>query len=131
MLLYPSFSIASHGKFSFFFFAAQINLTRSSTFRYWWVLSIITYIPVAYVQYKPETQGLLFIGLILGTLISELLFSGTLSDILMAKIAKRNDGVRIPEARLWLMYPAIVLSAGKLSNKPSSISSQIANISEI
>ncbi|KAI5804177.1 major facilitator superfamily domain-containing protein [Peziza echinospora] len=78
---------------------------------YWWVLSIITYIPVAYVQYKPETQGLLFIGLILGALMSELLFSGTLGDILMIHFAKHNDGVRIPEARLWLMYPAIVLSA--------------------
>jgi len=78
---------------------------------YWWILSIITYIPVAYIQYSPQIQGLLFIGLILGTLFSELFFSGRLSDWLVLKLAKKNGGVKTPEMRLWLAYPAAMLSA--------------------
>ncbi|KAF2762094.1 major facilitator superfamily transporter [Pseudovirgaria hyperparasitica] len=78
---------------------------------YWWILSVITYIPVAYAQYAPQIQGLLFIGLILGTLLSEILCSGTLSDWLVVKLAKRNAGVRTAEMRLWLAYPAALLSA--------------------
>lgn len=54
---------------------------------------------------------LLFIGLIIGTLISEILFSGTLSDWIVVKEAKRNDNVKVPESRLWLIYPAVILSA--------------------
>ncbi|KAA8908822.1 major facilitator superfamily domain-containing protein [Sphaerosporella brunnea] len=77
---------------------------------YWWILSVITYLPVAYKDYKPEIQGLLFMGLILGTLFSELLCSGTLSDIIMLKLAKRNNDVRIPEMRLWLVYPAVLIT---------------------
>ncbi|KAI9829163.1 MAG: hypothetical protein M1832_000186 [Thelocarpon impressellum] len=78
---------------------------------YWWVLSIITLIPVAYIQYSPQIQGLLFLGLILGTLFSEILFSGRLSDFIVAKLTKRNNGVRVAEMRLWLAYPAALLSA--------------------
>ncbi|KAF2498030.1 MFS transporter [Lophium mytilinum] len=78
---------------------------------YWWVLSVITFIPSAYIQYSPQIQGLLFIGLILGTLFSELFFSGRLSDWLTLKLAKRNNGIRLPEMRLWLAYPAALLSA--------------------
>lgn len=77
---------------------------------YWWIISVITYIPIAYKTYKLEMQGLMYGGLIIGTLVSELLFSGTLSDMIMNRFARRNNGVRIPEKRLWLNYPAILLT---------------------
>lgn len=80
---------------------------------YWWILSIITMIPVAYVQYSPQTQGLFFIGLILGTLVAEIFFSGTLSDYIFIRSLKKSGGVRVPETRLWLVYPASILSAGE------------------
>lgn len=87
---------------------------RTDGGRYWWVLSVITYLPVAYPQYTPNIQGLLFIGLILGTLICEIFCSGTLSDSIVLKLAKRNDGVRVPEMRLWLVYPAVLITASML-----------------
>lgn len=80
---------------------------------YWWILSIITYIPVAYVQYSAQVQGLLFLGLILGTLFSEVFVSGRLSDYIVLKLAKRNNDVKLPEMRLWLAYPAALSSASK------------------
>ena len=80
---------------------------------YWWILTVITMIPLAYSQYSPQIQGLLFIGLLLGTVISEVFFSGRLSDWLMVKLAKKNNNVRVPEMRLWLGYPAALLSASK------------------
>lgn len=78
---------------------------------YWWILSIITYIPTAYVQYKPEIQGLLFIGLILGTCFAEAFCSGSLSDWLVKRMTKKNDGVKVAEMRLWLAYPASLMTA--------------------
>ncbi|KAF1812555.1 MFS transporter [Eremomyces bilateralis CBS 781.70] len=78
---------------------------------YWWVLSVITFIPFAYPDYKPHIQGLLFIGLILGTLVGEIFFSGTLSDKIILRLAKKQGGVRVPEMRLWLVYPAILSSS--------------------
>ncbi|KAL8846508.1 MAG: hypothetical protein Q9221_008411 [Calogaya cf. arnoldii] len=78
---------------------------------YWWMLCVITMIPAAYVQYSPQIQGLLFMGLLLGTLFSEMFASGTLSDYIVAKLARKNAGVRLPEMRLWLAYPAALLSA--------------------
>lgn len=78
---------------------------------YWWILSVITYIPSAYAQYQPQIQGLLFIGLILGTLFAEVFCSGTLSDWLVKKLAKKNDGVKVAEMRLWLAYPASLATA--------------------
>lgn len=80
---------------------------------YWWMLSIITYIPAAYQQYSPQIQGLLFLGLILGTLFSEIFCSGRLSDFIVAKLARRNNNTRVAEMRLWLAYPAALLSASK------------------
>ncbi|KAI9886331.1 MAG: hypothetical protein M1823_001889 [Watsoniomyces obsoletus] len=77
---------------------------------YWWILSVITFIPSAYAQYSPQIQGLLFLGLILGTLISEVLCSGRLSDFIVKKLTLKNGGVRIAEMRLWLAYPAALLS---------------------
>ena len=78
---------------------------------YWWILSIITMLPAAYADYKPQIQGLLFIGLLLGTLFSELFCSGRLSDFIVAKLAAKNNGIRTPEMRLWLAYPAALLSS--------------------
>jgi MFS family permease len=78
---------------------------------YWWVLSVVTLVPVAYEQYQPQIQGLLFLGLIIGTLISEILFSGSLSDWIVVKLAKANNNQKTPEMRLWLAYPAAILTA--------------------
>jgi len=78
---------------------------------YWWVLSVITMLPAAYLDYSPLIQGLLFIGLLLGTLFAELLIGGRLSDVIVARLARKNGGVRMPEMRLWLAYPAGLLTA--------------------
>lgn len=78
---------------------------------YWWILSIITMLPAAYGSYSPQIQGLLFIGLLLGTLFSEVFCSGRLSDAIVLRLAKKNEGIRTPEMRLWLAYPAALLSA--------------------
>ncbi|KAI6855169.1 hypothetical protein D0864_11734 [Hortaea werneckii] len=78
---------------------------------YWWILSIITMIPSAYSQHPPQIQGLLFLGLIIGTLVSEVLCSGTLSDRIVQRQARKMDGIRVAEMRLWLAYPAALLSA--------------------
>jgi hypothetical protein len=83
---------------------------------YWWVLSVITMVPAAYPQYSPLIQGLLFLGLLLGTVISEICCSGRLSDLIVKKLAKRNGGVRVAEMRIWLAFPAIVLTAGMSSS---------------
>ena len=79
---------------------------------YWFMLSIMTMLPVAYSMYSPQIQGLLFIGLLLGTVSAEIFFSGALSDLISKKMAKRRGhSIRLPEDRLWLTYPAILLSA--------------------
>ncbi|GLA05980.1 hypothetical protein AnigIFM60653_006501 [Aspergillus niger] len=79
---------------------------------YWWILSVITMVPSAYATDSPLIQGLLFLGLLIGTLVAEVSCSGRLSDAIVGRLAKRNGGVRVPEMRLWLAYPAIVLTAG-------------------
>ena len=76
-------------------------------------LSIITMIPAAYADKSPQIQGLLFIGLLVGTLVSEIFFSGRLSDWLSTRLARKHNNVRVPEMRLWFMYPSLVLSASK------------------
>lgn len=65
-------------------------------------------LPGAYPDYNPQVQGLLFLGFILGTLISEMLFSGGLSDYLVQRAARNNNGERIPEKRLLLYFPAAI-----------------------
>lgn len=77
---------------------------------YLWILTVVTMIPAAYAQYSADIQGLLFLGLLIGTLFSEIFLAGTLSDRLVARLAARNDGVRTPEQRLWLIYPAALLT---------------------
>ncbi|KAL2414177.1 hypothetical protein ABEF95_002271 [Exophiala dermatitidis] len=78
---------------------------------YWWMLSILTMLPAAYPNYKPQIQGLLFVGLLLGTLFAEVVLGGQLSDYIYIKLAKRNNHIRIPEMRLWLIYPGAILTA--------------------
>ena len=78
---------------------------------YWWILSVITMLPAAYENYTPQIQGLLFIGLLLGTLFAEVALGGRLSDMICSRLAKKNGGVRIPEMRLWLIYPAGLLTS--------------------
>ncbi|KAB8225418.1 major facilitator superfamily domain-containing protein [Aspergillus novoparasiticus] len=78
---------------------------------YWWVLSVITMVPAAYATYSPLIQGLLFLGLFIGTLVSEVCCSGRLSDYIVKRLSRKNEGVRVPEMRLWLAYPAILITA--------------------
>lgn len=44
-------------------------------------------------------------------MIAEIFFAGRLSDHLVARLSQRTDGVRVPEHRLWLFYPAAVSTA--------------------
>lgn len=67
--------------------------------------------PAAYENYPLQIQGLLFIGLLVGVVSAEALCSGRLSDRIMAILTKRNDNQRVPEMRLWLGYPAAIISA--------------------
>jgi hypothetical protein len=71
---------------------------------------VITMIPAAYPTYTPLIQGLLFLGLFLGTILSEVFCSGRLSDAIVRRLAKRNGGVRVAEMRLPLAFPAILLT---------------------
>ena len=82
---------------------------------YWWVLSIVTFIPAAYAQYSPPIQGLMFTGLLLGSLFAELVCSGKLSDQVVEWWTKRKGGIVVAESRLWLIHPAAVLSGSKSS----------------
>lgn len=67
--------------------------------------------PAAYENYSLQVQGLLFISLLVGVVAAEILCSGRLSDRIMAILAKRNNNQRVPEMRLWLGYPAAIISA--------------------
>lgn len=95
---------------------------------YWWILSIITMLPAAYISYTPQIQGLLFLGLLLGTLFAEAFCSGKMSDYIMLRLAEKNNGVRVPEMRLWLAYPAALLSAGMLCLSLAPYGLEQANI---
>ncbi|KAL1860744.1 hypothetical protein VTK73DRAFT_7189 [Phialemonium thermophilum] len=79
--------------------------------QYWWIVALATIEPLAYEKYSPQIQGALFLGLLVGVLFAELFCSGHASDKLMMYLAKRNNNERVPEMRLWLGYPACVLSA--------------------
>lgn len=67
--------------------------------------------PAAYANDSLQIQGLLFIGMFVGVIAAEVLCSGRLSDRIMAILAKRNNNQRVPEMRLWLGYPAAIISA--------------------
>ncbi|CAE6411749.1 unnamed protein product [Rhizoctonia solani] len=77
---------------------------------YWFILCVITMLPGAYPDYNPQVQGLLFLGFIVGTLISEMLFSGGLSDYLVQRAMQKTNGERVPEKRLLLYFPAAILT---------------------
>ncbi|EPE03591.1 mfs transporter [Ophiostoma piceae UAMH 11346] len=79
--------------------------------QYWWIVSLMTIEPLAYEDKSPQIQGVLFLGLLVGVLIAEVFCSGHASDKLVMFLAKRNNNERQPEMRLWLGYPAAVLSA--------------------
>ncbi|KAJ5649589.1 Major facilitator superfamily domain general substrate transporter [Penicillium longicatenatum] len=91
--------------------AVVIAVIGYSFLWYWWVLSVITMVPSAYATYSPLIQGLLFIGLFLGTTISEICCSGRLSDYIIKSLSKHNGNHRVAEMRLWLAYPAIIITA--------------------
>lgn len=95
--------------------AVAIGVIGYSFVWYWWILSVVTMVPAAYPNYSPLIQGLLFLGLFLGTIFSEIFCSGRLSDYIVDRLAKKNGNVRVAEMRLWLAYPAIVLTGSKFS----------------
>ncbi|KAF3808856.1 putative MFS-type transporter [Colletotrichum gloeosporioides] len=81
-------------------------------FQYWWVVSILTMGPVAYAQYSTQTQGLLWLGLISGTITIEIVCSGRMLDNIASRLAKSNNDIMTPAMYLWLAYPATLLGAG-------------------
>jgi hypothetical protein len=46
-----------------------------------------------------------------GTLLSEVFCSGRLSDWLVVKLAARSGSGKTPEMRLWLVYPAAIVTS--------------------
>lgn len=80
-------------------------------FHYWWVCSLLTMEPAAYYDYKLQIQGLFFLGLIVGVVVAEIFCSGRLSDWIVRRLTLENGGKRLPEMRLWLGYPAAVVSS--------------------
>ncbi|KAF3384880.1 Protein HOL1, partial [Penicillium rolfsii] len=96
---------------TFQFLPVSIAVIGYSFVWYWWVLSVITMVPAAYANYTALIQGLLFLGLFLGTIISEIFCSGRLSDYIVEKLARKRGNVRVAEMRLWLAYPAILVTA--------------------
>jgi hypothetical protein len=79
-----------------------------------WISAVLGMMLAAYAQYPLNVQGLLALGLLLGTLVAELCVSGRLSDVIVARLARHNAGMRVAEMRLWLAYPAALLSAGSV-----------------
>ena len=79
--------------------------------QYWWICSVTTLVPDAYINDSPRAQGALLLGLLIGLLTAELVCSGHLSDRIMVRLTRRNGGERVPEMRLWLGMPAAILSS--------------------
>lgn len=65
-------------------------------------------LPAAYPTWSPEKQGLLLIGMIVGTALAEVTFSGALSDRIVRRLSRGNLDERTPEMRLWLFIPAVI-----------------------
>ncbi|KAG8894535.1 hypothetical protein FRB99_001196 [Tulasnella sp. 403] len=57
-----------------------------------------------------KSSPLLLVSLIISTFLSEVFLSGTLSDAIVKYITRSRKIPRRPEMRLWLMWPAGVLS---------------------
>ncbi|KJR89236.1 MFS transporter [Sporothrix schenckii 1099-18] len=80
--------------------------------QYWWIIALMTIEPLAYEDRSPQVQGLLFLGFVVGVLFAEAFCSGHASDRLVLFLVRKGPaGERTPEMRLWLGYPAAVLSA--------------------
>lgn len=89
-----------------------ISIMAYVYFQYWWVVSLMTIEPLAYETQSSQVQGLRFLGFVVGLLFAEAFVSGHASDKLVLWLSRRtHDGQRTPEMRLWLGYPAAVLSA--------------------
>lgn len=71
-------------------------------------------VPVAYANYDLIGQGLMYLGLIAGTIAAETFFSGRLGDYIVGRLSARKGQVRTPEMRLWLAYPGVILYAAGL-----------------
>lgn len=78
---------------------------------YLFILCVITMFPSAYPTYKPQIQGLLFLGFIIGTLTAEFFSSGALSDRLVRRLTKNGQKERTPEMRLPLYAPAAIFTS--------------------
>ncbi|KAG8908080.1 hypothetical protein FRB99_000524 [Tulasnella sp. 403] len=84
-----------------------------STILYAWGWMGTFYFALALVNTPPhdgDQRTSFHVGLVGGIFLSEIFFSGTLSDIIVKYITKRRKIPRNPEMRLWLMWPAGVLS---------------------
>ena len=89
-----------------------ISIMAYVYFQYWWIISLMTIEPLAYEDKSPQVQGLLFLGFAVGILFAEAFCSGHASDKLMIWLTCHSaTGKRTPEMRLWLGYPAALLSA--------------------
>ncbi|OOF93173.1 hypothetical protein ASPCADRAFT_151615 [Aspergillus carbonarius ITEM 5010] len=106
----PIYSSLTRFFLTFRFLVIPVAVLGYSFTWYWWIMSVITMVPSAYATDSPLIQGLLFLGLLIGTLVAEVSCSGRLSDAIVGRLAKRNGGIRVPEMRLWLAYPAIGLT---------------------
>ncbi|KXH52128.1 major facilitator superfamily transporter [Colletotrichum nymphaeae SA-01] len=70
-------------------------------------------IPYIFFQYWcTEAQGLLWLGLILGTVTIEIVCSGRMLDKLASRLARSKNDIIAPSMYLWLAYPAALLGAG-------------------
>ncbi|KAG8892790.1 hypothetical protein FRB99_002438, partial [Tulasnella sp. 403] len=84
------------------------NVTISISFYAWgWYGTFFSALGLL-MSMKPSS--LLFFGLVIGTFLSEVFLSGTLSDAIVKYITKTRKIPRTPEMRLWLMWPAGILS---------------------
>ncbi|EEP79822.1 predicted protein [Uncinocarpus reesii 1704] len=86
-----------------------------STLVYSWEIAVLTCFPLAYGDESAATQALLYLGLLVGTVASEILCSGRLSDWIVTVLAKRNNHIRVPESRIWIMYPALLATGAGLA----------------
>ncbi|KAJ5366841.1 hypothetical protein N7541_000782 [Penicillium brevicompactum] len=82
-----------------------------SFFAYWWIISIVTLVPIAYPDRSLIGQGVMFIGLLVGTLMAEALVSGRLGDHIIGRATARGDLPQTPEMRIWMGYPGVLLFA--------------------
>ncbi|TVY29260.1 putative transporter [Lachnellula hyalina] len=88
-----------------------ISVMSYCFFQYWWVTSVTSLVPDAYATDAPNIQGAKLVGLLVGLLAAEVLCSGALSDKIMVILTRKNNGKRVPEMRLYLGFPAAIISS--------------------